>query len=606
MSWMLGRTILGLCWLVALACFVLTDARAQEGVVELPPGRVLFDSDRMDLKLMGAAASDARLEAVSVAGQPFKRAYRATVTRRPKETYQIQAHHRLEAPLPKGHTMMYTGYLRAVRTEDETAEAKVGAVVEQAGEPFYKEVHQEVTARGQWQPFYLPFRVRDNHTETGSQLTLRVGYAPQTVEFGGVRLIDLGPDASPESLPRTRMTYKGHEPDAPWRKAAAERIERHRKGDLSIEVVDASGQPVQGAQVSVRMRRHAFEFGCVYNVSRIVGGAASQPDSRIYREKFVELFNVAVDEWAMKWPAWEDPQARQSAIQSVAWMREHGIPVRGHTMVWPSWRRTPKNLPELANDPAALRQRVADHIASVGGAFAGQVIDWDVVNEPYTHYDILEILGRDVMAEWFKLARQADPNAVLYLNEAGQPNSPPNSERYDVLERDVRMLLDAGAPIGGIGMQGHFGQHLNSPEELLAIYDRFAKLGLPIKITELDVDHPDETLQAEYLRDFMIVSFSHPSINGILMWGFWESQHWRPNAALWRKDWSIKPAGEAWLDLVRNQWWTKHDGQTDTQGALSVRGFLGEYEVSATLNNRTTEARVSLPREGAAVRLVLE
>lgn len=572
-----------------------------------PPegGRVLFDSDRQPLTLAGASAGDASLEVVPVQGQPFDRAFRVTVNRRPAETYDIQAIKRLDAPLTTGHTVMYTGYLRTLHTEDETNEGRVACVVEQAGEPFAKEVQQEVAARGEWQRFHLPFRVRRDHGETGSQLTLRVGFAPQTIEIGGVRLIDLGPGVAIDSLPRTELIYEGRAPDAPWREAAAERIERYRKAELVVHVVDADGRPLAGAQVSVRMRRHAFGFGCVYNPSRIVGGKAAEPDSAIYREKFVELFNVAVDEWSMKWPAWEDPETRQMALDSVAWMASHGIPVRGHNMVWPSWRRTPDGLSALADDPAALRQRVAAHIKSVGSAFAGKVIGWDVVNEPYSHNDILKVLGRDVMADWFKLAREADPAAVLYLNEAGQPNSRPSSERYDVLARDLRMLLDAGAPIGGIGMQGHFGQHLNSPKQLLAIYDRFAQFGLPIKITELDVNHPDEQIQADYLRDFMTVTFSHPAIDGILLWGFWEGQHWRPQAALFRKDWTLRPIGRAWLDLVRERWWTTVDGVTDARGRFATRGFLGDYDITATAGEASATLHPVLPRGGAAVSIVL-
>src|SRR5690554_6293390 len=78
--------------------------------------------------------------------------------------------------------------------------------------------------------------------------------------------------------------------------AAAERMDQHRKGDLVVQVVDAQGQPVRGAQVRVQMQRHAFSFGCVYNPRRIAGAAADDPESAIYRRKFVESFNEAVDE----------------------------------------------------------------------------------------------------------------------------------------------------------------------------------------------------------------------------------------------------------------------------------------------------------------------
>ena len=53
-------------------------------------------------------------------------------------------------------------------------------------------------------------------------------------------------------------------------------------------------------------------------------------------------------------------------------------------------------------------------------------------------------------------------------------------------------------------------------------HKQFATLGLPVRITELDIDSNDEELQADYFRDFLTASFSHPNINGIMIWGFWE------------------------------------------------------------------------------------
>jgi len=287
-------------------------------------------------------------------------------------------------------------------------------------------------------------------------------------------------------------------------------------------------------------------------------------------------------------------------------MREHVVRVRGHCMVWPSWKRTPTGLESLASDPAAMRKRADDHIRVVGKALAGQVEEWDVVNEPYANNDLLKILGDDVMAEWFKAARDVDPNARLYLNETGVPTSVPTDRRYDVLFGQVKRLQELGAPIGGIGMQAHFGGNLNPPANLLTIYDRFATLGLPIRITELDIDVQDEQLQADYLRDFLTASFSHPSINGILMWGFWEGEHWRPAAALWRKDWSVKPAGQAWLDLVRKQWWTTAEGTSTANGTFTIRSFLGDYTITVTSAGRTQTITATLPADGGDVRVVLK
>lgn len=90
------------------------------------------------------------------------------------------------------------------------------------------------------------------------------------------------------------------------------------------------------------------------------------------------------------------------------------------------------------------------------------------------------------------------------------------------------------------------------------------------------------------------------------MWGFWEGRHWRPSAALWRRDWSLKPAGEAWIELVREQWWTDESGTTDNDGNYLVRGYCGDYRVTVAHDGRSGTADAVLGREGTAVTVRLE
>lgn len=100
--------------------------------------------------------------------------------------------------------------------------------------------------------------------------------------------------------------------------------------------------------------------------------------------------------------------------------------------------------------------------------------------------------------------------------------------------------------------------------------------------------------------------FSHPSVELIQQWGFWERSHWRPRAALFREDWTPKPNGRRFLDLVFNRWMTRETGTTGADGRFAVRGFLGEYEVAAEKDGRVARGRCTLPKDGHTVRLVLD
>ena len=573
----------------------------------LPPPEVLIDGRVEPFKLTGAAAHLGVARTFDVAHQPFQKAIRVDVRDRAPAEYALQLGGPV-APLKRGDVVLLTAHVRATRTTDETGSARVGFVLEQPAEPYTKVIAHtvDVLPNQPWRRVDLPAKVATDLGPGGARLLVRLGHAPQTVEVGGIELRRFTAPVELSQLPQTRLTYPGREPEAAWRKQAEQRIEQHRKTPLTVRVTDAAGRPVAGAAVKVKQRRHAFAFGSVYHPMRIVGPDRDSTDNKTYRDRYLELFNTGVDEYAKKWPGWEEPATRQVALDALAWMREHDIPVRGHTMVWPSWRRTPANLKELAGDPAALRKRVDAHVRAIGKALAGQVIEWDVVNEPYANNDLLKILGDDVMADWFKAARAADPHARLYLNETGVPTSPPHDHRYDVLYDQAKAILDAGGPLGGVGMQAHFGTNLNPPAKLLAVYDRFATLGVPVRITELDIDVTDESLQADYLRDFMTASFSHPNVNGVLVWGFWEGAHWRPNAAFYRKDWSIKPVGQAWKDLVLKQWRTNVDGQTAGDGTFATRAFHGDYTITVSAGGQTTRTDASVHPDAGEVNVRLD
>jgi len=96
----------------------------------------------------------------------------------------------------------------------------------------------------------------------------------------------------------------------------------------------------------------------------------------------------------------------------------------------------------------------------------------------------------------------------------------------------------------------------------------------------------------------MTITFSHPSFNAIIMWGFWEGRHWRPNGALWRKDWSIKPVGTMWKKLVFTTWWTNEQRTTDASGSCEVSAFLGGYEIVVEHADRTVTAKAVVDKPG--------
>ena len=189
-----------------------------------------------------------------------------------------------------------------------------------------------------------------------------------------------------------------------------------------------------------------------------------------------------------------------------------------------------------------------------------------------------------------------------YINDFGILNTWGAGGNRDQYFNTIQYLLDEGAPLDGIGFQGHFSaSDLTGPEELWQVIDQFDQLGLAMQVTEFDVNTTDEELQAAYTRDFITAMFAHEGIDDLILWGFWEDAHWRPDAALFRSDWSIKPNGQAFLDLVFGEWWTEEQSDTDANGEVGIRGFKGNYDVSATLGPHAQQITASLSDGGTSL-----
>jgi endo-1,4-beta-xylanase len=361
-------------------------------------------------------------------------------------------------------------------------------------------------------------------------------------------------------------------------------------------VKDRAGKPVTGADVSFEMKRLHFGLGSAVVAQALVEPA---PDHLKYRQLVPELFNTAVFENNLKWPPlagdWGPGWTLDVAQRGAIWLKERDIETRGHVLVWPSFRNLPRSLKALEKDPAKLRAAVKAHVKELAAAMRGHLAHWDVMNEPFDNHDLMDLLGRDVMVEWYKEARAADPHAALFINDyailSGGGGTTAHRDHY---EATIRFLIDQGTPLDGIGMQGHFGAALTSPDDLFAILDRYAKFGKQIWVTEFDLDLDDEALAASYLKDFYTTLFSHPAVGGILMWGFWDGAHWKKNAPLYREDWSLKPAGHAYRDLVLRDWQSAAAGKTDASGTFRSRAFLGTYQLSVMSSGRSKTQSVKL------------
>ncbi|MFW5698487.1 MAG: endo-1,4-beta-xylanase [Planctomycetota bacterium] len=414
--------------------------------------------------------------------------------------------------------------------------------------------------------------------------------------------------------------------------AAAERIEQHRKQDAVVHLRARDGSPLPGARIRVVQRDHAFVFGTQVNARFWEECGDEHP----YRRAIIAGdFNTAVLGNALKWTSWERMQRRERAVRAIDWFERHGLRVRGHTMVWgtDNWGVSgPMDIRALVEraegedvagyrwrgepQPAVVRARIDGHIRSLGSFFRGRIHDWDVLNEPTSENWWTVLLDPEadprrsqLMVDWFRAARAgAGPGARLAINDFHILVGDHRQHRDDYAAV-ITYLQEHGAPLDAIGFQGHF-YHSNlrrSPAQLYAVLERFGRFGLPMFVSEFDCsgkgwgENRDaaEKARAQFLREILITCFSHPQVDGFVIWGYWDGSHWLGNAPFYRADWSAKPGLAVWRELVRDRWWTEVAGTTDAEGRFAFRGFKGRYEV-VVVNEAEEEILVAPVRLGDA------
>ncbi|WP_193105017.1 endo-1,4-beta-xylanase [Brachybacterium sp. FME24] len=292
-----------------------------------------------------------------------------------------------------------------------------------------------------------------------------------------------------------------------------------------------------------------------------------------YRDLLGREFTSVSAENQMKWDHLRPEPgafAFEDADAIMEFAAQHGQVVRGHTLLWHS--QNPDWLAEGAYSAEELREILYEHITTVVGRYRGRIQQWDVVNEIMDEAGNLRMsdniwlreLGTGIIADAFRWAREADPDALLFFNDYNVDGINAKSDAYYAL---IPTLLADGVPVDGFSTQGHLSIRYGFPGDLAENLQRFADLGLQTAITELDVrmDLPEgvdptaEQLeqQAEYYRRATEAALSVDGCNSLTLWGFVDTYSWVPitfpgegaATVLW-EDFSRKPAYYAVQDAL--------------------------------------------------------
>jgi endo-1,4-beta-xylanase len=320
-----------------------------------------------------------------------------------------------------------------------------------------------------------------------------------------------------EKQPTSATSYAGMEDSASWRKEAKQRIEVLRKGRFNVKVTDVAGMPLSDISVKAKLYRHDFGFGAAPRLRRLYGS----PYPREIRQRHLEycdlLFHKLTPENAFKWKHHDNNS--QFIKPFMGWCAERSIPVRGHCLIWPGFKRAAVEHARYSGSEVQLRKLLNDHIYKMVSQYGDPLTEWDVLNEPFSSHEFMDILGPEVAVDWFQQVQQIRPEVKRYINDYGILTK--NSVRHRTFYFNyIEGLLKQGAAIQGIGFQAHIpkGFAPTAPQELLSIMNDFAALNTELQVTEFDFETPNLEFQARYTEDFMTAVFSQPQMTGLLTW----------------------------------------------------------------------------------------
>jgi len=250
----------------------------------------------------------------------------------------------------------------------------------------------------------------------------------------------------------------------------------------------------------------------------------------------------------------------EKADKIANFCRENGIKMRGHCLCWHSqfadWMFVDKKGKPVKKE--VFYQRLRDHIHTVVNRYKDVVYAWDVVNEaiaddgphmfrpgasPYRQSRHFQLCGDEFIAKAFEFAREADPTGVLIYNDYSTVDPGKRERIYNM----VKKMKEAGVPIDGIGMQGHYNIYFPDEEQLDKAITRFSEIVNTIHVTELDLRTNNEsggqlmfsrgeakpqpayiaTLQEDqYARIFRVFRKHKDVIKNVTFWNLSDKDSW--------------------------------------------------------------------------------
>ena len=375
---------------------------------------------------------------------------------------------------------------------------------------------------------------------------------------------------------------------------AKEDIEKYRKGDVTLTIVDAKGQPCSGLAIEYAQTTHSFLFGIYWNIR-------ASDDERVWSLMKEAGFNYIPVTFTWK-EVEPEPGTYKLGADWSRLLRQFGFAGMGHCLIF-LMQGAPWSTPNYVKDLSyeEYKQAVYPHIHKVVKAFREEIKIWNVFNEPMqAHANILNLTEEqtiEVIREGVRAIRDADPEGRILINNYNPGGERPGMYPFYFLRDAIQADIDFEI----IGLEFYYNAPPRHPRRNLSsmgeLIDEYSILGKKIQVTEISVPSEamgegywgqpwSQELQAEYLVTAYTIFFSKPQVEAIIWWDATDKPTGYGNpfiyhGALLDEQNRPKKSYYALKDLIKS-WMTTGTGVTNGKGQINFRGFGGTYEVTIT------------------------
>ncbi len=495
---------------------------------------------------------------------------------------------------------------RSIDSTMDTKAGRMGVLYERSGD-WQKLIAKDYELQyNVWNDYYVPFfayKLGANNSAlwpaSGSSIVIQVGDAPQTIQIADFSITYYGKTVDIKTLDPDVASYHGIEEDAVWRKEANRRIEKYRKEDVIVDVVDPSGKPIQGAEIIVKQTDNEFMFGVEVCKDEILDLDLSTEIGRLM-DGAMDSFNAAVCGLEMK----AEKMLQDDGVNGIKMTNEfleRGMRMRGHVFWWELWsvfNYFADNHDYTSMSYDEVYRKAIDYVETVAYAFKGKSPQWDVLNEYFndnysrTHFDTTRHITDITNA-----IHNIDPDVKLYVNETNtQGKDKGGFDRVTALCSIVQRMLDEGASINGIGLQTH-ERFYYYPQGLYEQLDECAQTVDEVAVTEYDFQNTYNDNKTQYVIDNLIATYSHPQATAFMVWSYNSNGNVERIPFFYDENWNETPVKAAWDKQVQEVYKTNLSLASDKNGRADFRGFHGDYEITVKYNGMETTIDFGLVKD---------